>query len=102
MSYSLKTVFGIPGVQCEKTSRLLSERSLKHHVSENLDEDSEGGGDGGGGGDSDSGGSDSDGGDVGVGEGAVRHVSESESRRSKIINRDDVKLLEWRRLAGIE
>jgi hypothetical protein len=98
MSYSLKTVFGIPGVQCEKTSRLLSERSLKHHVSENLDEDSEGGGDGGG--DSDSGGSDSEGGDVG--EGAVRHVSESESRRSKIINRDDVKLLEWRRLAGIE
>lgn len=102
MSYSLKTVFGIPGVQCEKTSRLLSERSLKYHVSENLDEDSEGDG----GGDSDSGGegSDGDGDSVGgdVGEGAVRHVSESESRRSKIINRDDVKLLEWRRLAGIE
>lgn len=101
MSYSLKTVFGIPGVQCEKTSRLLSERSLKHHVSENLDEDSEGGGDGG---DSDSDGGASGGDSVGgdVGEGAVRHVSESESRRSKIINRDDVKLLEWRRLAGIE
>lgn len=100
MSYSLKTVFGIPGVQCEKTSRLLSERSLKYHVSENLDEDSEGGGD------SDSGDVDNDGdGDVesgDVAEGAVRHVSESESRRSKIINRDDVKLLEWRRLAGIE
>jgi hypothetical protein len=83
MSYSLKTVFGIPGSLCEKTSRLLSERSLAHPEPESISEDSEEGGS------PESMGSDTE-------------TGPQESHRFRSVNRDDITLIEWRRLAGIE
>jgi len=91
MSYSLKRVFGFSGTLCEKTSRLLSERELLENSPENLEEES----------DSLESGSDSDdpegGSDSGDNSGGL-----TEGNPHRSVNRDDIALLKWRRLAGIE
>ncbi|NDC37236.1 MAG: hypothetical protein EBZ48_04195 [Proteobacteria bacterium] len=84
MSYSLRYVFGINGSKCDRTAKLLEQRSI---AASQIDEDSE---------DSDSMGSDTDGGSESNGS---EPLDESRVRR---FNRDDVALAEWRRLAGIQ
>lgn len=99
MSYSLKRVFGFSGTLCEKTSRLLSEREVLENSPENLEEESDsldGDSDSNpddSGGDSDSGGGSDSGGNSG---------GLTEGNQPRSVNRDDIALLKWRRLAGIE
>ncbi len=91
MSYSLRYVFGISGSKCDRTAKLLEQRSID--ASQLSEEDSGEGPTSASGADM---GSDSEG---GAGPTGAEAFGESRARH---FNRDDVALAEWRRLAGIQ
>lgn len=90
MSYSLRYVFGINGSKCDRTAKLLEQRSID--ASQIREEDS------GEGPTSES--------DVDMGptteSGDAAGPDAFEESQSRRFNRDDVTLSEWRRLAGIQ
>jgi len=91
VSYSLRYVFGISGSKCDRTAKLLEQRSID--ASQLSEEDSGEGLTSESGADMDT---DTEG---GAGPTGGEGFLESRTRR---FNRDDVTLSEWRRLAGIQ
>ena len=89
MSYSLRYVFGITGSKCDRTAKLLEQRSV---TASQIEEDDS---------DDPAGPNISMGSDTGKSDGSTGEEAFLESRTRRF-NRDDVALAEWRRLAGIQ
>lgn len=80
----------MPGEMCTKTARLLSERDIHEDLHRDINEDDDTSGDSG-----SDGGSEKDmGGDT--------ESDLSENSRLLRVNRDDLELAKWRKLAGID